>query len=319
MNNNFTARIVVLFFLVVLSGCASVSPTYIDDGNLSQENKDATALNPVHYELEDSFIASPPKCIAIMPLTTGIKTSDKDDRRLSEESMEQLRWSLYSQLAPYPFNDIELARVNKALSATENKEDYQIIGSLLQCDALLLTEVTDYHTGFFGIYSNTAIGVKMTLIRTENSEMLWTGNHVAQSSGGSIPLTPVDIVVGLYSATENLSDEQLVRVKDDVFRRLLSTWDVDNILHPDAFEDIESLQLAEAEKTQQAEKEMVQSSVAVYSLWLRSGPGKKFAQTGVLYQQDRLEIIDTNYSPWVQVKVADGRSGYVNSKYINSF
>ena len=318
--NKLIAIIIVSFFSALLSGCASISPTYIDDGKLSQENKDTTThLNPVHYKLEDTFIASPPKCIAIMPLTTGIKTSDKDDKRLSEKSMEQLRWSLYSQLAPYPFTDIELARVNKALSVAKNNEDYQTIGSLLKCDALLLTEVTDYHSGFFGIYSNTAIGVKMTLIRTANSETLWTGNHVAQSSAGSIPLTPVDIVVGLYSATENLSDEQLVRVKDDVFRRLLSTWDVDNILHPDVLEDLEYLQLVEAKGIKQTKNETVHSSVAVYSLWLRSGPGRKFAQTGVLYQQDKLEIIDTNYSPWVQVKVADGRSGYVNSKYINSF
>ena len=317
-----TIPCLLALLFVVVEGC-SVSPTYIDDNKLSENSSDKEALNPVHFKMDDSFKTSPPQCIAILPLINkmnkeqgGNKETKNKLLKLTDKSLEQLRWSLYSQLAPYPYNDVELATVNKVLASVDNKTNYAAIGKALKCDALLLGEVTDYHSEFFGIYSDTAIGVNMKLIRAKNGNVLWEGSPVATNRGGGVPFSPIGLIVGLYSATENLSDEQLVRVEDDVFRRLLSTWDATG----NSLDGQEKIQLAEQKPQQDipVKEEAYPYVIAVKNLYLRAGPGTKFKAKTVLSQQDKLAILDQQHLPWLQVKVADGQLGYVNKKYIRA-
>jgi tetratricopeptide (TPR) repeat protein len=54
--------------------------------------------------------------------------------------------------------------------------------------------------------------------------VLWEGRHVAISHGGSVPLDPVGIAITLFDAASNvLGEEQILRVTDDLSRRLVST------------------------------------------------------------------------------------------------
>ncbi len=308
-------RIYRSFFLSALaasiSGCA-LSPTYVNDGEVSENQLDEVSLNPVHYKIEQGFKQSPPKCVAVLPLKNAMEkeTTGENDKKytlieLTDESLEQLRWSLYSQLAPFAYRDVELATVNKAIEQLGNETDYAALGKMLKCDAFLISEVTEYESGFFGIYSQTSIGINMKLIRARNQDVLWTGTHIATNRGGSVPFTPIGVIMGLYSAAENLSDEQLVRVKDDVFRRLLSTWSNADDSQNDSADNI---QLAVEEYP---------FNISVKNLYLRSGPGTKFKPAAVLDQQDRIAIVDDKLSPWVQVKVKNGPAGYVNDKYLS--
>ncbi|NOQ94007.1 MAG: SH3 domain-containing protein [Methylophaga sp.] len=315
-----------LFMTFLVTGCASISPTYINDGEVADSTSSETTLNPVHFKRADSFKTSPPNCIAVLPLHNGLGVKPAEDEvvadskaaqadlELNNEALEQLRWNLYAHLAPYPYRDIELEKVNEAvLSFGNDSSGYAAIAADLKCEALLLGEVIDYRSEHFGLYSQISIGIRMQLIRASNNEMLWQGHHIAKSQGGAVPLTPIDIVVGIYSATENVSDEQLVRVEDDLFRRLLSTWDTTAPLQ-DNHKDI---QLAEQEEPSELVKEDgYPYSISVENLYLRSGPGVKFSAQRVLNQQDKLVILDHKHAPWVQVKVANGQLGYVNKKYI---
>ncbi|NQY27096.1 MAG: hypothetical protein HRT92_07950 [Piscirickettsiaceae bacterium] len=79
----------------------------------------------------------------------------------------------------------------------------------------MLGEVTKDDSRFLGIYSQTAIGVKLKSVNTQDGAMRWQSHHIAKSHAGRVPLIPIDIAVGLYSVTENVSDK--------LFRRLLST------------------------------------------------------------------------------------------------
>lgn len=305
-------RLYLLPLFVALASCA-VSPTYVNDAELARNNLTDTSLNPVHYNIEESFKDAPPQCVAILPLVNKFEHQEKNliDKtkkliELTDESLEQLRWSLYSQLAPYSYRDVELVVVNQALDLLDDKTNYSLLGKALKCDALLIAEVTDYQSGFFGVYSETSIGIKMKLIRAENGEQLWQGSHVAKNHGGSVPLSPIGIIMGLYSAAENLSEEQLVRVKDDVFRRLLSTWQQPS-------EQLNSaIQLALEEPV----KEDYPFNIVVENLFLRSGPGTKYEPATVLDQNDKIAIVHEKFSPWVQVKVEDGLVGFVKNKYL---
>jgi len=339
MNSRFKFLLSFPAMLLLITGCASLSPTYINDNKSAEKNANKTAFNPVYFKVGDSFKTSPPNCIAIMPLKDVIAKTPLPKKQvatnnpiaqanqpaqnntnileLNDDVLVQMRWNLYSHLAPHPYRDVELAKVNEVVADLGSESsNYPAIASALKCDALLIGEVIDYSTNHIGFYSQASIGVQMKLIRAKNNELLWEGNHIAKSQAGSVPLTPLDIVVGIYSAMENVSDEQLVHVEDDLFRRLLSTWDGKNSLQQD---EAEHIQLAEnALDKQQADSDSYSYTIAVKNLYLRSGPGTKFTAQTVLNQQDKLAIVDHQHTPWVQVKVANGQLGYVNKKYIKS-
>ncbi|MFW5426315.1 MAG: SH3 domain-containing protein [Methylophagaceae bacterium] len=292
--------------LLLLAGCAS-SPTFVNGNESFTDAEKKSQFNAVHFKTEKQFLTSPPQCIAILPFDnrTGEKPNNSTERLiLTDEKIEQLRWILYSHLAPHSYQDVELKKVDRVLSKLDNKH-YAAIGKLLHCDALLIGEITEYDADFLGLYSQISIGVDLKLIAAKDGSVLWQGHHIAKSHGGGVPITPVDIAVGVYSATENISDEQVVRVEDELFRRLLSTWQLDQ------------------SSPQQNNTVLTNIDVALFhvtaqKLFLRKGPGRHFNAQDVLNHNEKLTLLDSQHSPWVQVKVADGQLGYVHNKYIQA-
>jgi len=304
----------IKFFLVftliaILAGCAS-SPTYIDENDTAANNDSSLDINTVYFKHDQSFISNRPSCIAVLPLELSndqlsepSNPPTENSLILSPENLQQLRWILYSHLAPFPFRDVELEQINKVVASIPySPETVSDIGSALNCDALLIGTVTEYHSDFLGFYSQTAIGIELKLLRSKNGDVLWDARHVAKSHAGGIPITPVDLIFGLYSASENVSEQQVVRVADDLFRHLFETW---NTLPEQA-----------PATTQVVENEKFPLYVTAEKLFLRSGPGKKFKPTDVLSQNDKLSLIDNKTLPWLRVKCADGQLGYVHKKFI---
>jgi len=344
MNARFNFLLSFPAMLFLITGCASLSPTYINDNGSAEENANKTAFNPVYFKLEDGFKTSPPQCIAIMPLkdVTG-QMSQKQPHvvhnplgqaskthqtainnhnliELDDEMLEQMRWNLYSHLAPHSYRDVELDKVNEVVADLGSESsNYPAIALALKCDALLIGEVIDYSSNHLGFYSQASIGVQMKLVRAKSNELLWEGNHVAKSQAGSVPLSPIGIVMGIYSAMENMTPEQMVHVEDDLFRRLLSTWDGDakDSLQQDGSEHIQ-VAAHSLEQNEVVKDDNDTYSIVVENLYLRSGPGTRFTAETVLDQQDKLAIMNHEYAPWVQVKVNDGQLGYVNKKYIKA-
>lgn len=245
-----------------------------------------------------------------MPLSEQVKTVflPETDLEISDTELEQLRRSLYSQLAPYSYKDVELDRVNQVVRQySDLPSNYRLLSEKLNCDTLLFGEVTDYETQFFGIYSQTSVGIKLRLIRAKDNYPLWEGRHIATSHGGSFPLTPVDIAMGLYWASNNVSDEQIIRVSDDLFRRLLLTLERDS--------ETEQYSVISTASTKDEAAFYVKSNY----LTLRSGPGMKFSASTVLKQNDVLMLMNERHMPWLQVKMSDGQLGYVHQRYLAAY
>ena len=301
----------ILAGLLVLSVSAcSLSPTYINEAAPVKGQAQVTGINPVHFKFDPEFHTSPPQCIAVLPLRKQFKTTflPETGPEISETELKQLRRVLYSHLVPYHYKDVELARVNKAVKKySDLPVSYSRLVKNLDCDSLLLGEVTDYDAQFFGIYSQASVGIKLRLIRAKDNHQLWQGRHIAASHGGSLPLTPVDIALGLYSATNNISDEQIVRVGDDLFRRLLLTWD--------RSEELDQQGIFQAKSGSDPSS----FYVTTHYLNLRSGPGMKYSADTVLKQNDVLTLLNERHTPWLQVQRADGKLGYVHQRYISAY
>jgi len=305
----------LIFWLILsmLAGCMT-KPSFINDED-PLEDTNGLNTSPVNFRGSKEFRHSPPECIAILPLKSDLKHAPQNQtpaseeiRTLSSQQLKKLRRILYSHLAPFPIKDIELSKVDAVIgNRLISKYDYQSLGESLDCDALLVGRITDYNTEFLGFYSKISVGAKLMLIRAKDGHILWEGRHVATSHDGSLPITPVDFVLGIYHASTNIEEEQVVRVTDDLFRRLFSTWGVIDTISPE-------IKLAKKEPVKK-----INGSYKVTSqkLVLRAGPGKQYTAKSMLYKNDTVLMIDKNNPLWTMVKTSNGHRGYVYGKYIS--
>ena len=207
----------------MLSGCAS--PSFVDKG---KGDSSGNPFNDVLFQVHDAYKAAPPDCVAVLPFETS---SEDSDEGITVDQTETVRRAFYAHLAPHGKRDIELPRINFVLSKIDDAEktDLKIIAKKLNCGALVRGQVTEYGSNFYGVYSKVAVGADLKLLRASDGVILWEGSHVAQSHGGSVPLSPIGLAMGIFDASNNVREEQIYRIIDDLARRLVSTIPDDQI------------------------------------------------------------------------------------------
>jgi len=207
---NSAARL--LLPLVLLAGCAE--PNYVDQS----ADVPSVGLGPdVTFQVTDAFKASPPDCVAILPLTI----KDGIQPLPAAEDAAKVRLSLYAHLSIQSKHGVRLERIDHVLA--EVKDDRKALAEQIKCGALIEGEVTEYGSTFYGLYSRVAAGVDLKMTRAVDGVVLWQGHHTAVSHGCTLPLDPVGIAMGVVDAAGNMRDEQILRVTDDLTRRLVST------------------------------------------------------------------------------------------------
>lgn len=206
--------------VVLLAACAS--PTFVDRG--AGKTEGALDFNVVAFEVKDGYRASPPDCIAVLPL----KVRKPADPQAKAEDAAKVRMSLYAHLATQSKRGVRPERIDRVLD--EGKDDRKALGERLKCAAAIEGEVTEYGNTFLGIYSSVTVGADLRLIRLADGAVLWEGRHVAANRDGSVPLDPVGIAMGVFGAVDNIRDEQVLRVTDDLARRLVSTIPDDKVV-----------------------------------------------------------------------------------------
>ncbi|EME67706.1 hypothetical protein H261_22173 [Paramagnetospirillum caucaseum] len=204
----------VSVFLAVCATAGCSGPSYVDEG---AGERGGIGFNEVKFRVDDSYRASPPECVAILPL----KARSPSNPEVTLEDAARVRLSVYAHLSAKSKRGVRLERVDRVFA--ETKEDRAELGKRLRCGALLEGEVTESGTMFLALYSRVSVGAELRLIRAADGVVLWEGKHVAASHGGSLPLDPVGVAMGILDAVNNVGDEQLLRVTDDLARRLVST------------------------------------------------------------------------------------------------
>ena len=209
---------------LLLIGCSS--PSYIDKGK--NGSSIGTFFNSVVFQVHDAYKNSPPKCVAVLPFE---RASEDGVESVSFDQSEAVRRAFYAHLAPQGKRDVELPRINFILSKIDgaDKANLKVIGEQLNCEALVQGHVTEYGSNFYGLYSKITVGADLKLMRATDGEVLWEGSHVAQSHGGSVPLSPIGLAMGIYDASNNVREEQTLRIIDDLTRRLVSTIPDDQV------------------------------------------------------------------------------------------
>lgn len=317
---------------ILLAACAS--PSYVNQGDTAAATE-STSLDRIVYQVHADFKDAPPRCVAVLPfelntakanpipvasLAGGARqgaasgadefeketdASTKNETRLDQA--ESVRRAFYAHLSLHGKEDIELGRVDYVLDRmpAAQRTDMARVGAALGCDALLVGKVTKYGSGFFGLYSSVAVGADVSIVRASDGAVLWEGHHVARSRGGSVPVSPIGVVMSIVNAASNLGGEQYKRVTDDLARRLVSTipdtWSADLDVFA-GYGDPRNYRF-----------------VAVNTLNLRGGPGKAYRIQERLDHSDVVEVVGPAFNnEWVPVKLSTGRVGYVSTRYLSN-
>lgn len=203
--------------LAILTASCEHTPSYVDLGK-GEDAESYDPIRPVVFQVFPAFHEHPPECVAVLPFTFTIDPTRRDDADI-------VRRSVFGHLAAQGKRLVELPRVDFVLASLSplERSTPSIVSQRLNCDTLLSGDVTEYARLFFGVYSWTGVGANLRLIRATEKGVLWEGSHVAVSHGGSFGLTPIGWGLGILGAATNIRAEQLLRLADDLGRRLIST------------------------------------------------------------------------------------------------
>lgn len=215
----FGSAVVIGVFGLTLAGCGS--PSYVDRG--SDQEEVGGLPGQVVYKVFESYSQKPPACVAVLPFAVPPGSESQTDLRIDQA--KTVRRAVYAHLSPQGKKDIELARIDFVMDKTQLKPEAAPaeLGAALNCESVLRGRVTEYGSQFLGVYSRVAVGADLQLVRTSNGEILWEGHHVAESHGGSVPLSPIGFAMSMIEAASNVREEQVLRVIDDLARRLVGT------------------------------------------------------------------------------------------------
>ena len=81
---------------------------------------------------------------------------------------------------------------------------------------------------FYITYSSTNVGLKLFL-KNNNGTILWKATHVASSRAGNIPLSPIGLATGIFSAGNNGPNNNGVRSPQRINTNLVNTFCVGSI------------------------------------------------------------------------------------------
>ena len=252
--------IVVLSLAALPLGC--VTPTYVDkgkdEGHLSTGfNEVVFQVYDSYKAAPPSCVAilpldgPPPKADDPKAADKAGKTNDKDaaatddpdasdtaragkpvvekgtpeKNTVTAAELESVRRALYAHLAPQGRRVEKPARVDFVLGQmdADQRENYAEIGQRLNCEALITGRVTEWSSHFYGVYSRVAVGAELKMVRASDGTVLWEAKHTAAMHGGTIPISPIGLAMGVADAATNVEDEQTFRVVDDLARRLIGT------------------------------------------------------------------------------------------------
>ena len=214
-------RLALLMIVCIFStGC--VTTRYVErSSDHTKQKPDSVATNDsigniyhgvVVFESSEELKASPLSCLAVFPITA--KGGDTD-------SAVSIRNALHANLAPSGIRLLPLQKIDAAIKA--NGDLNSAVVKVIGCDTVMVGEVIDDPSSFYGMYSVVRAGANIRIVKVSTGDTLWRGNHTAVLRAGGLPLGFLDVPMNVFSAVRNLTKDQSSRVTNDLARRLILT------------------------------------------------------------------------------------------------
>ncbi len=214
-------RIRVVFF------CLAVFLTSVQFQGCVVETKSTIIAPQIVTMFKGTFNVDPylkdhtPLTVAVLPFR---------DISESKEGSAAVRKGFYNHFSSLPFKDRELYLIDDLLSKagltdieTLYKTSPQELGRILNVDAVVFGEISDFDKLFAVMYSNVAVGAEIRMYDARTNHFLWSGKHTVRIHEGGVSVSPIGIIATIVATSMNVRDVQLLRACDDLFRDMVKT------------------------------------------------------------------------------------------------
>jgi hypothetical protein len=192
------------------------------------------------FEISDKYYTDPPRRIAILPFDNLVggnyilnsvpipRFSEKEEDGWNWTYANRLRRFFFGHFASREFVDIELMYVDKMLQAlgilTPNdlyKIPAQELGRLLDADALIYGQVTEYKNSYYTLFAQIQIGLHVKCVSTEDGTVYFEGEHIRHDNDIRVATNPFDFVIASFQNYMSLRDVYAARASEEVVRELV--------------------------------------------------------------------------------------------------
>ena len=192
------------------------------------------------FEISDKFYSDPPRRIAILPFDNLVggnyilnsiplpRFSEKEEDGWNWTYANRLRRFFFGHFAAREFVDIELMYVDKMLEAlgilTPNdlyKVPAQELGRILDADALIYGQVTEYKNSYYTLFAQIQIGLHVKCVSTEDGTVYFEGEHIRHDNDIRVATNPLDFVIASFQNYMSLRDVYAARASEEVVRELV--------------------------------------------------------------------------------------------------
>ena len=247
----------LLLISLIAAGCFSSSngirrttgeePFFQQETGLAEHGKKSTIdriyqIDPGNkvFEISDKFYSDPPRRIAILPFDNLVggnyilnsiplpRFSEKEEDGWNWTYANRLRRFFFGHFAAREFVDIELMYVDKMLQAlgilTPNdlyKVPAQELGRILDADALIYGQVTEYKNSYYMLYKQIRIGLHVKCVSTEDGTIIFEGEQVRHDNDIRVATNPFDFVIASFQNSMSMRDVYAARASEEVVRELV--------------------------------------------------------------------------------------------------
>ena len=248
--------VVLLLISLFVTGCSSSNskrrttgeePFFQEETGLAEHGKKKTMdriyqIDPggKEFDISENFYTNPPRKIAILPFDNLIGgkyiLNSVPLPRFSKEETEGWNWTYANRLrrfffghfASREFVDIELMYVDKMLQAlgilTPNdlyKISAQELGGILEADALIYGQVTEYKNSYYMLYKQIRIGLSIKCVSTKDGTVFFEGEQVRHDNDIRVATNPFDFVIASFQNSMSMRDVYAARASEEVVRELV--------------------------------------------------------------------------------------------------
>jgi hypothetical protein len=246
---------ILLLTSLFVTGCGSSNkrrttgdePFFQKEAGLAEHGKKSTIdriyqIDPGNkaFEISDKFYTDPPRRIAILPFDNLVggnyilnsvpipRFSEKEKDGWNWTYANRLRRFFFGHFAAREFVDVELMYVDKMLEAlgilTPNdlyKIPAQELGRILDADALIYGQVTEYKNSYYMLYKQIRIGLHIKCVSTEDGTIFFEGEQIRHDNDIRVATNPFDFVIASFQNSMSMRDVYAARASEEVVRELV--------------------------------------------------------------------------------------------------
>ena len=212
-----TVRMHICRVIALLSLLSCKTPDYVQHDAPSQITQSLPFASEVIYTLAENYSPEQTGCIAIARLS--VEHDNTQYRDIDQANI--IRKSIFGILNAKNYEGVPIERVDYKTRTIKPFSHAALLESLA-CDALITGEILAFRNDYFLSYSVMTVEVALRLTN-RSGDVIWSGRHAASNHEGAIPLSPISLLSGIFTASTNQQNEVAFQMVDAVSRRLLAT------------------------------------------------------------------------------------------------